>query len=476
MPGWEPPVDVVDRVVRERNDERIAVGPGFDVGADAKVGPEEQAFALRDVELGRVVGHAVREETALKVLATAESALFYSRMKILRQIGMTSACALALLLGCASHQRAEAAATPRKANEFLVYIGTYTGAKSKGIYVSRFDSASGKLGAPELAAETVSPSFLAIHPNRRFLYAANETGDFAGKKSGAVSAFVIDSRSGKLTPLNQQPSGGDGPCHVAVDKTGKTLLVANYGGGSVEALPIKPDGSLDAPTSFIQHSGSSVDKQRQQGPHGHFITADAANRFALACDLGLDKVLVYKLDPANSSLVANDPPSGSVAPGSGPRHLAFHVGGRFAYVINEMKCTLTAFSYDPERGELKELQNLSTLPEGETVKPNYSTAEVEAHPAGKFLYGSNRGHDSIVVFATDPATGRLSYVENVSTQGKTPRSFGIDPPGNSLLAANQDSDSVVVFRIDQYTGRLASTGSRIEVGQPVCVKFVPVAE
>ena len=386
---------------------------------------------------------------------------------------MTFACALASLLGCASCPRAQAAATPRNAKEFLVYIGTYTGGKSKGIHVARFDSASGRLGAPQLAAATVSPSFLAIHPNQRFLYAANETGDFAGKKSGAVSAFVIDSHSGKLTPLNQQPSGGDGPCHVAVDKTGKTLLVANYGGGSVEALPIKPDGSLDVPTSFIQHRGSSVDKQRQEGPHGHFITTDAANRFALACDLGLDKVVVYKFDPANSSLVANDPPSASVAPGSGPRHLAFHSGGRYAYAINEMKCTMTAFSYDPERGELKAVQNLSTLPEGETMKPNYSTAEVEAHSSGKFLYGSNRGHDSIVVFATDPTTGKLSYVENVSTQGETPRSFGIDPTGNYLLAANQDSDKIVVFRIDQKTGRLAPTGTRIEVGKPVCVKFAP---
>lgn len=389
---------------------------------------------------------------------------------------MSFACALALLLSCASHQRVEAAATTTNMKEFLVYIGTYTGGKSKGIYVSRFDSVGGRLGAPELAAEAVSPSFLAVHPNRRFLYAANESGDFAGKKSGAVSAFIIEPNSGKLTPLNQQPSGGDGPCHVAVDKAGKSLLVANYGGGSVEALPIKPDGSLDAPTSFIQHRGSSADKQRQQGPHGHFITTDAANRFALACDLGLDKVVVYKFDPANSSLAANDPPSASLAPGSGPRHLAFHSSGRFAYVINEMKCTMTAFSYVAERGELKEIQNPSTLPPGETMKPNYSTAEVEAHPSGKFLYGSNRGHDSIVVFATDPATGKLSYVENVSTQGRTPRSFGIDPTGNFLLAANQDSENVVVFRIDQNTGRLAATGTSIEVGKPVCVVFVPVGK
>ncbi len=260
-----------------------------------------------------------------------------------------------------------------------------------------------------------------------------------------------------------------------MDKAGKTVLVANYGGGSVEALPLKPDGNLDGPSAFIQHHGGSLNPQRQQGPHAHFITTDTANRFAFACDLGLDKVLVYKFDPANGSLVANDPPSASVAPGSGPRHLAFAPNGRYAYVINEMKCTLTAFSYDPERGELKELQTLSTLPDGETMKPNYSTAEVEAHPSGKFLYGSNRGHNSIVVFAMDAATGKIAYVENVSTQGKTPRSFGVDPTGRYLLAANQDSDTVIVFRIDQNNGRLTPAGSSIEVGAPVCVKFVPAS-
>jgi len=401
--------------------------------------------------------------------------LFYSGMKFLRPIRIAFVCALALLPGLVSLPHASAAAPSLDAKEWLVYLGTYTGAKSKGIYVSRFDLANGRLGAPELAAETVNPSFLAIHPGQRFLYAANEIDDFAGKKSGAVSAFVIDSRTGRLTPLNQQPSGGDGPCHLAVDKAGKTVLVANYGGGSVEALPLKPDGNLDGPSAFIQHHGGSLNPQRQQGPHAHFITTDTANRFAFACDLGLDKVLVYKFDPANGSLVANDPPSASVAPGSGPRHLAFAPNGRYAYVINEMKCTLTAFSYDPERGELKELQTLSTLPDGETMKPNYSTAEVEAHPSGKFLYGSNRGHNSVVVFAMDAATGKIAYVENVSTQGKTPRSFGVDPTGRYLLAANQDSDTVIVFRIDQNNGRLTPAGSSIEVGAPVCVKFVPAS-
>lgn len=362
-----------------------------------------------------------------------------------------------------------------EAKVYLVFFGTYTGAKSKGIYVSRLDMTSGGLGAPVLAAESKSPSFLAIHPNHKFLYAANEIGDFGGKKSGAVTAFAIDAASGRLRALGQQPSGGDGPCHLEVDKSGKTVLVANYGGGSVEAVPIKADGSLEAPTTFIQHRGSSVDKGRQEGPHAHFITTDAANRFALACDLGLDKVMVYKFDPANSSLVANDPPSGSVPPGSGPRHLAFHTGGRYAYVINEMKCTMTALRYDPDRGALTELQTVSTLPDGEAVKPSYSTAEVEMHPSGRFLYGSNRGHNSIVVYAIDSQTGRLTRVDNTPTQGRTPRSFGIDPAGRYLLAANQDSDSVVVFRIDPGTGRLTPTGQTLEVGAPVCVKFAPVA-
>ena len=397
-------------------------------------------------------------------------------MKTLDWLRIAFAWVFALFCGRAAQPRAQAAASAPNAKEFFVYFGTYTGAKSKGIYVARFDSAGGKAGVVKLAAETPSPSFLAIHPNQKFLFAANEVGEFGGKKSGAVSAFAIDPSTGALAPLNQQPSGGDGPCHVAVDKTGKSVLVANYGGGSVEAVPIKPDGRLDAPTAFIQHHGSSIDRQRQEGPHAHFITTDAANRFALACDLGLDQVVVYKFDPANSSLVPNDPPAAAIPPGSGPRHLAFHPRGRFAYVINEMKCTMTALAYDPERGALKELQTLSTLPEGESVKPNYSTAEVEAHPSGKFLYGSNRGHNSIVAFAIDENSGKLTHIGNFSTEGKTPRSFGIDPTGRYLLAANQDSDNVVVFRIDQKTGRLASTGTSIEVGKPVCVEFVPAGK
>src|SRR5262245_50467198 len=261
--------------------------------------------------------------------------------------------------------------------EQFAYFGTYTGAKSKGIYVSRLNLATGKLSAPELAAEIASPSFVTIHPNRKFLYAVNEVSNFSGKRAGAVTAFSIDAASGKLTQLNQQTSGGDGPCHLDVDKKGKFVLVANYGGGSVEVVPILGDGKLGEPTAFVQHKGSSANPQRQEGPHAHYITTDNANRFAVTCALGLDQVLGYKFDGSKGTLSPNNPPFASVKPGAGPRHLTFHPIGRFAYVINEIFCTVTAFSYDEPRGELKELQTLSTLPDGETVKPSYSTAEIE---------------------------------------------------------------------------------------------------
>ncbi|MGA2662476.1 MAG: lactonase family protein [Verrucomicrobiota bacterium] len=352
-----------------------------------------------------------------------------------------------------------------------VYIGTYTaGAKSQGIYLARLDSATGRLGAPELAAKTANPSFLAAHPNRRFLYAVGETGNFRGTPAGLVSAFGIAADSGKLTLLNEQSSGGAGPCHLAVDRTGKWLLVANYGSGSIAVLPIQEDGALGEPGAIVQHHGSSVNPQRQEGPHAHFITPGPANRFVLTCDLGLDKVLVYRLDPVKGTLVPNDPPSASLRPGAGPRHLAFHPNGRLLFVISEMGSSLTAFSWDSRRGALKELETVSTLPAGFAGKS--TCAEVQVHPSGKFLYGSNRGHDSIAVFAVDSRTGKLSLLEHQSTQGKTPRHFAIDPAGRWLLAENQDSDNIVVFRIDAQTGRLTPAGQEIKVGSPVCVEFV----
>jgi 6-phosphogluconolactonase len=355
----------------------------------------------------------------------------------------------------------------------LVYFGTYTGAKSKGIYVSRLDVSSGALSAPELAGEVTSPSFLAVHPARDFLYAVNEVSDFGDKPSGSVTAFAIDRSTGKLTTLNRQSSVGAGPAHLVVDRSGRNVLVANYGGGSVTVLPVGQDGKLKPASAAIQHTGSSVNPERQKQPHAHSINLDAGNRLAYVADLGLDKILIYRFSAGEGSLVPNEPPFVSVEAGAGPRHVAMHPQGRFAYVINEMHCTITAFSRDPVRGGLTPLQTISTLPPGQPVRPGYSTAEVLVHPSGRFLYGSNRGHDSIVVFAIDEKSGMLSHLQNEPTGGQTPRGFGIDPGGAYLLAANQRSDSVVVFSIDQQTGRLASTGKKIDVGAPACVEFAP---
>ena len=360
--------------------------------------------------------------------------------------------------------------TSAAAADFFVYVGTYTNRGSEGIYLYRLDGATGKMTSLGVAAKIQNPSFLAFHPTGRFLYAVSEVSSFGGQKSGAVSAFSRDPKTGALAPLNTVSSGGAGPCHISLDKTGRTVLVANYGGGSVAALPVNDDGSLREASAFIQHSGSSVIPKRQEGPHAHSINPSPDNRFAVVADLGLDQVLVYRLDPAMGTLIPNEPPFTKVNPGAGPRHFAFHPGGKHAYVINEIQSTVTAFSWDAAGGVLKEIQTITTLP-AEPVENN-STAEVQVHPSGKFLYGSNRGHNSIAVFAVDLAKGTLTAVEHVPTQGRTPRNFGIDPTGSFLIAANQNSDSIVVFRIDPTTGRLTPTGETFQVGTPVCVKFV----
>jgi 6-phosphogluconolactonase len=352
-----------------------------------------------------------------------------------------------------------------------VYLGTYTGAKSKGIYVSRLDSKTGQLSSPELAAEVVNPAFLALHPNGRVLYAVNEVDTFQGQPGGAVSAFAIDHTSGRLTLLNQESTRGGGPCHLAVDPSGRAVLVANYGGGSIAALPIEDEGRLGSVKAFVQHTGSSVNPQRQQAPHAHGIYVDSANRYAFVPDLGIDKILVYRWDPARISLEPHDPPAADVAPGAGPRHFTFHPGGQFAYVINELLSTVTAFRYDPARGTLREFQTIGTLPDDFTG--NSTTAEIEVHPSGRFLYASNRGHDSLATYRVDPQSGRLALTGHEPTQGRTPRNFSIDPSGQWLLAANQNSDNVVVFRVDPENGRLQPTGQIVEVGAPVCVVYLP---
>ena len=359
---------------------------------------------------------------------------------------------------------------PKKPSHFLVYLGTYTGGKSEGIYVLRLNMATGALTPVSSTGEVVNPSFLAIHPSKKFLFAVNEIGTFGGKPTGAVSAFAIDQTTGALTFLNQRASLGSTPCHIVVDATGRNVLVANYSGGSVSSLPIGEDGHLGGATGFVQHEGSSVNPDRQEGPHAHSINLDSANRFAFAADLGLDRVLVYAFDSEGGTLRAAAEPSASVAPGAGPRHFAFHPDGRFAYVINELDNTVTGFAYDAAQGRLERIQTIGTLPVDFGGKS--STAEVQVHPSGKFLYGSNRGHDSIAVFRIDASSGRLTAVEHEATQGRAPRNFGIDPTGTFLLAANQGSDTVIVFAIDQETGALTPTGHGANTPTPVCVKFL----
>lgn len=355
-------------------------------------------------------------------------------------------------------------------SERLVFFGTYTRKLSKGIYVSRFNPADGKLSEPELAAELTNPSWVAIHPKQRALYSVAETSNYQGQKTGAVAAFALDPATGKLTKLNELPSHGTSPCHIAVDRTGRCAVVANYGTGTVACYPIRSDGSLGEASAVIQHTGSGPNPSRQQGPHAHQVVISSDNRFVFVPDLGLDKVMIYRLDPAKGTLTPNDPAFAETPPGSGPRHMAFHPKGRYAYVICELGSLIAAYSYNAARGAFTQLATVSTLPR--EFSGRNSTAEIEVHPNGRFLYGSNRGHDTIAVFTIDSSEGTLALVEHVPTQGKTPRNFKIDPSGNFLIAANQDTDNALVFRIDPSTGRLSPTGQTLQLGAPVCVEFL----
>jgi len=359
--------------------------------------------------------------------------------------------------------------------KYLLYVGTYTeeGSKSKGIYAYRYDADTAEIAPLGLAAETTNPSWVTLHPNGRFLYAVNEVQNYKGPNSGGVSAFSIDRATGKLTFLNEMPTRGADPCYVTVDKTGKYALVANYTGGSIAVFPIREDGSLGEASAFVQHTGHGADPKRQEGPHAHFIDLSPDNRFAYVDDLGLDELLVYKFDSTKGTLAPNDPPFAKLDAGAGPRHFAPHPSGKFAYVISEIQGTVTAFSNDGGTGTLHRLQTISTLPKD--FKGEIEDAEIEIHPSGKFLYASNRGDgNSIALFAVDASNGTLTPVEYTPTQGKTPRSFAIDPTGTLLFAANQQSNNIVVFRIDQKTGHLTPTGQVLDVGSPVCVKFLAV--
>jgi 6-phosphogluconolactonase len=360
-----------------------------------------------------------------------------------------------------------------KAAQYFALIGTYTAkTDSKGIYSFRFDSGTGSLTSMAVAATTPDPSFLTVAHNEKYLYAVNELSEFGGKKSGAVTSYSIDAKSGKLVQLNQVASGGADPCYVSFDQSGKYLLVANYTGGSVSTFPVAANGHIGPAAAFVQHTGSGPNKERQEGPHAHYSATSADNRFVFVVDLGLDEVVVYRFDPATGSLTPNDPPFAKLAPGAGPRHLAFHPNGKFAYVLNEVIPTVTALAYDSKSGSFSTLQTLSTIPKVFTA--HNDTAEIVVHPSGKFLYASNRGHDSIAEFTIDAAKGILTLAGDFPTQGKTPRNFALDPTGKFLLTANQESNNIVIFRIDQSTGALVATGQVAQVPAPVDIVFVPV--
>ena len=356
------------------------------------------------------------------------------------------------------------------AAEYLVYVGTYTGKGSEGIYAYRFDPATGETSSVGLAAATDNPSFLAVDPNGRFLYAVNELDTFRNEPTGAVSVFAIDRESGKLKLLQQVSSLGAGPAHLSLDKSGRYLMVANYNGGNVAVFPIGNDGRLGRHSAFVQDVGSSVNPERQAGPHAHSIQVTNDNRFAIAADLGLDKLLVYRFDANTGSLTPGSPEFVEVDPGAGPRHVAFAPSGKFVYVVNEMASTVTVFAYKPGPGTLHRIQTIPTLPKNFAGKN--TAAEIAVDAKGRFLYVSNRGNDSIAVFSIDPDNGTLKSLEWVPSGGKTPRNFVIDPTGKWLFAANQDSNNIKLLRIDQRSGRLTPTNRSLKVVSPVCVCIV----
>jgi len=364
------------------------------------------------------------------------------------------------------------AASSAAARDYWVYVGTFTEGLSQGIYVSRLNADDGGLSPPTLAAATPDPSYLALGPDQNHLYAVNE---MPGPKSGTVSAFAIQSSSGQLELLNQKSSGGPGPCYVSVDHRGRTLLVANYAGGSVESLPILAHGRLGNGGSFIQYQGHGVNPIRQTAPHAHCLDVDPSNHYALGCDLGADRVMIFKLDPDQATLLANNPPFGTAPPGSGPRHLVFGRDGATLYLVNEMACTLTVFDWIPKIGELTRRRTISTLPDGVTARPDYTAAEIVQSASGRFLYISVRGHDSISVFGIDATTGDPHLIQNVASGGKTPRGLAIDPTGRWLLAGNQKTDHVAEFAIDPVTGKLKAMPAQLMIGAPVDFKFVAVA-
>lgn len=383
----------------------------------------------------------------------------FKRREVVRMIGL-AAVGMPILKGSGT----------MAAGQHLIYAGTYTSASSKGIYLLRMNMATGELTLPELVAEAINPSYLAIAPGGRNLYAVNEVSTINGQPGGGLTAFAIDSRTGRLRRLNEVGTRGASPCYVSVTPDGRYVLAANYSGGNVIVVPAGGDGSLGSATDFEQHQGSGADPQRQSGPRAHSIIISPDRKWCVAVDLGIDRVMVYRWDEKAGKLEPNDPPFFAARPGAGPRHIAFHPNGRLACLINELDSTLVSCAWDARKGEFKEIQTVTTLPEG--FKGTNYCADVHFHPGGRFVYGSNRGHDSLAIWRFDDRTGRLDLVGHESTGGRNPRNFVIDPTGRWLLAANQASDSIVVFRIDATTGRLTRTGAPTSLSLPVCLKFL----
>lgn len=362
-------------------------------------------------------------------------------------------------------------ASPAAVAQEIFYVGTYNGSTSKGIYVFEFDPKSGTITNRGVAGEERNPSFLAVAPNKQFLYAASEIGMFEEKKTGAVSAFQIDPKTKTLTLLNKQPSGGGGACHVSTDPAGKFVFVANYNAGTVSMLPVKNDGGLAAPINTQQHQGSSVNKARQNEPHAHSINVDPTGKFAIAADLGTDMLYVYRIDATNG-LTPHEPPGTKTKPGAGPRHLAFHPNGKTAFVINELNLTMSAFEFDSDKGTLTHLHSAPLLPKGAPAKGLVTAAEVSVHPSGKWVLGSVRGADSIAVLAYDEGSKKLALKSNATETVKTPRNFTIDPSGEFVIVANQKGNSLTVFRMNQETGELTRVGEPTPCPNPVCVRFL----
>ena len=357
-----------------------------------------------------------------------------------------------------------------KEEDFLVFVGTYTGHGSDGIYAWRFNPATGEINPIGLVAKTDNPSFLTIDSSGQFLYAVNEIDTFKNQATGAVSAFSINMESGKLKLLQQISSLGAAPAHLSLDKTGHYLMVANYTGGNVAVFPVESDGHLGQSSSFIQNAGSGGNPERQGSPHAHFISATAGNNFVMVADLGIDKVLIHRFDATTGSLTPSDAGFVKLNPGDGPRHLAFSPSGKFVYVLNELSSTIAAFSFETEKGEMKILHTISTLPE--KFAGSNTAAEILVDAKGKFLYVSNRGDNSIGLFDINNSNGNLTPVEWISCGGKDPRNIEIDPTGQWLFAANQNSNNIVIFRIDQANGRLTQTKQTLKINAPICVRFI----